>query len=124
MSWNGKYVLDDDGNPLEIEDVLMWAQWFETHERRVARDEVEGCVVSTVFLGLDHSFGPPGTTPILWETMIFGGPMDSQMWRYTSVDDARAGHAAALEELKRQLAAGITLSLDEGDKDDGTTHQS
>jgi hypothetical protein len=104
MASNGKYVLDDDGNPLEIDDVLIWGRWFETHDRHVALDVVEGCKVSTVFLGLDHSFG--SGPPVLWETMIFsgeGGPMDQAQWRYTSLEDARAGHAAALAELKHQL---------------------
>ena len=55
-------------------DVVTWGKWFEEHrEDRVVKQEIVGGVrVSTVFLGLDHSFG--GGDPLWFETMIFGGP--------------------------------------------------
>ena len=43
--------------------------------------------VSTVFLGLEMAFrdGPP----VLFETMIFGGPFDEQFqWRYHTKKEA------------------------------------
>lgn len=43
---------------------------FSPSSCRVMRTEIiDGVNVSTVFLGLDHSFG--GDEPILWETMVF-----------------------------------------------------
>lgn len=50
--------------------------------------------VSTVFLSLDHRFG--GRPPVLWETMTFGGPDDQHQRRYTSRDNAEAGHEEAV----------------------------
>ena len=66
-SW--RYILIGH-SPVPEPDLLAWAKWFETAERRVKLTHVLGLVrVSTVFLALDHSFydGPP----ILFETMTF-----------------------------------------------------
>jgi hypothetical protein len=49
--------------------------------------------VSTVFLGLDHSFGEG--PPQLFETMIFGGEHDEYQERYSTWDEAEAGHKKA-----------------------------
>jgi len=64
----------------------------------VAKTKVADWEVSTVFLGLDHSFGGP--PPVLWETMVFGipGGRDVQV-RYTSAADARDGHAGIVARL-------------------------
>jgi len=48
-------------------------------------------LASTVFLGLDHSFGQCKLS-VLWETMVFGGPHDKYCDRYTSRADADDGH--------------------------------
>ena len=59
--------------------------------------------VSTVFLmGINHAFGDE-VEPILFETMIFGGPMDQYQTRYSTWEEAEAGHAEALEELYQQM---------------------
>jgi hypothetical protein len=92
------YILDDRGEPVPTFDPLEWGRWFETAERHVAHDmdEGEGAAhvrVSTVFLGLDHNFWGNGP-PILWETLVFGGPLDGEMDRYTSRADALRGHQA------------------------------
>ncbi len=94
------YILKD-GEPVFEPDVLAWAAWFEANidKRAVARDELPGgVVVSTVFLSLDHSF--TGGTPVLWETMVFGGPMDAYLDRYRTKEAALEGHAAILEQVR------------------------
>lgn len=94
-----KYILRD-GKPEPFEgDFMEWAEWFEKADRHVAQDELPGGVrVSTVFLGVDHSFGGP--EPLLFETMIFGGKLDQEQWRYSTREEAEAGHAAALALAK------------------------
>ena len=82
-----------DGEPVEAE-LLEWAAWFETDERIIAKDMIGEVRVSTVFLGLDHSFG--SGPPVLWETMIFGGEHDQYQERYTSGVDAENGHLRAV----------------------------
>ena len=93
---SGRYILNDAGEPVEA-DLMTWARWFESSpDRVVARDEMpNGVTVSTVFLGLDHSFGSEGP-PVLWETIIFGGKHDGYMDRYRSHEAALQGHAFAV----------------------------
>ena len=63
------------------------------------RTELAGGVhVSTVFLSLNHAFGQG--PPVLFETMIFGGPHDDYQERYTTVEEAREGHRRAVELAK------------------------
>ena len=91
-----KYILDADGEPQMEPDTLKWGAWFETAERHVLHDKLpNGVRVSTVFLGLDHNFGMDGP-PVLWETMIFGGPHTDYQERYTSKSEAIKGHLHAL----------------------------
>jgi hypothetical protein len=105
----GRYTLDDDGNPVAEPDLFRWARWYETAERQVARDVLaDGHTISTVFLGLDHSFArllDDRAPPVLWETMVFNdyGALDGFDQRYTSRAEALEGHALALERLKRLL---------------------
>lgn len=69
---NYRYILVGQ-TPVPCEDLLEWGHWFETAERRVALTFVGDYEISTVFLGLDHSFLNRGE-PLLFETMIFFVP--------------------------------------------------
>lgn len=62
-----------------------------------------GISVSTVFLGMDHSYSDLGP-PILFETLVFGGSCDGNMDRYATWAAAEAGHAAMVEEARAALA--------------------
>lgn len=115
----GRYMLDADGRtPILARDLFEWARWFEDscgdERRRVGQTYLaDGAVmVSTVFLGLDHSFreGPP----VLWETMVFvevdpappnlKALAESHVERYTSWEAARAGHEAVVAAIEGTLA--------------------
>jgi hypothetical protein len=90
------FILDAASEPIVVHSVQEWADWFEYAEpkllRRVAFDKIGIAEVSTVFLGLNHDFTGQGL-PVLWETMVFGGPFDQEQRRYTSKAEALAGHA-------------------------------
>lgn len=92
------YWLGSDGEPVGTDDVLEWSKKFCHRDKQVAREDLGDVLLSTVFLGVDHAFGDG--PPVLWETMIFGGPRDQDQQRYTSREDALAGHAEWLKELK------------------------
>ena len=102
------YVLDADGQPLRCDDVLVWGDWMERSrdERMIARDRDEGSdgevVISTVFLGLDHNYYGEGP-PILWETMVFNGPLNHEMQRYWSREGALIGHQEMCEKVRAAL---------------------
>jgi hypothetical protein len=105
-----KYILDEHGNPKIEPDLITWATWYESGDnRRVARTQIGQATVSTVFLALDHSWS--GGPPVLWETMIFGGPATGEMMRYTSRAEALIGHAemvARCMDAERQMESKST----------------
>jgi hypothetical protein len=88
------YILDESNTPVAV-DLMAWVSFIDRDRNRVALDERGDVTVSTVFLGLDHSFG--FGPPVLWETMIFGGEHDQYQERYTSHADAVEGHKRAVE---------------------------
>lgn len=97
------FILDENHNHIQV-PLIKWAQWFENADRHVGNDrlkEVNEVHVSTVFLGIDHSFG--GDKPLLYETMIFGGKLDQQMERYSTWAEAEEGHKKWLEKAKTAL---------------------
>lgn len=107
----GKYILDERGEPVLCDDLITWARWFENGQNRVVnRTEllIEGVtvLVSTVFLGLDRSwdasFDPLTYRPTLWETMIFGGAHNLEVWRYKSLMEAEDGHQLAVLLAQRE----------------------
>jgi hypothetical protein len=89
--------------PVPAKDVLEWGEFFEDMtKRRVAEDTIEQpgsdpVRVSTVFLGIDHNWSDNGL-PLLFESMVFGGPLNELMVRYSTWNEAIAGHAVLLDE--------------------------
>lgn len=111
-------------------ELMEWAEWMETNKyrsratsgrsysapeedpTRVAHDRIGDSDISTVFLGLNHSFG---MGPDLWfETMVFGGELDGEQDRYTTWDEAVAGHAEMVSRVRN------TASSTSGEVTDGT----
>jgi hypothetical protein len=92
-----KYILDGTKPVLEP-DLMKWAKWFETANRRVAQSQINNVRISTVFLGLDHSWnGPP---PLLFETMVFGGKHDELQKRCSTWEEAEKQHNAACDLVR------------------------
>ena len=88
-------LVGKDPVPVELKD------WSCERLAIVERTEIGNVKVSTVFLGIDHSFGA-GSKPVLFETMIFGGKYDQYQVRYHTWDEARKGHQVAVELVKRK----------------------
>ena len=81
-------------------DIGKWGKWFEKTERHVKDETIDGVRVSTVFLGLDHSFGDG--PPLLFETLIFDGKLDGEMDRYTTWEEAEVGHKNMVDRVKAE----------------------
>lgn len=81
--------------PVTLEEMTDF--YFMEESRRIAETRVSKDIkVSTVFLGLDHSwFEDPA--PLWFETMIFGGKHDGSQWRWTTYSQAEKGHQLAVE---------------------------
>lgn len=92
---NMYYILDKDKQVVPV-DAKTWSDWFEKIENRRVEKTVlpNGYEVSTVFLGLDMSWG--GTTHQLFETIVFTSNIDrmeeKDMDRYSTWDQAVKGH--------------------------------
>ena len=95
MGISDKYILDGH-TPVICKDIMEWGESMKEH-RHVALLEEAGVRVSTVFLGIDHGFGD-GSPPILFETMIFGGEHDDYQMRYSTWEEAEAGHITACKK--------------------------
>jgi hypothetical protein len=93
------YILDENRQPVAVDDLINFGRWFQTADRRVARDVFCGPVdVSTVFLGIDHGFMSP--RPVLFETMIFGGRFDQEQHRFCTWEEAEAGHHSICDRVR------------------------
>jgi hypothetical protein len=92
-------ILDSPDEPA----VLVWAESFEGRREPIASTSIPGGRVSTIFLGLDHSFGMPGEPRELFESLPFinGAGREEYMQRYATYDEALEGHAAIVAELNK-----------------------
>ena len=88
-------------------DTYPTDSFFESEDHVVGKDIIDGQLISTVFLALDHSWN--GGPPLLFETMIFDGPHDQYMKRYSTYDEALKGHNKIVEVLKLNLNPNIVL---------------
>lgn len=83
------YYYDRNGEPLEL---MAWAHLMKNLDyKRVAYTEVGDARVSTVWMGVDHGIFGEGP-PLIFETMVFGGKLDQEQWRYSTEVLALAGH--------------------------------
>jgi hypothetical protein len=91
------YILDGK-NPVRCFDITKWGSQSKG-DKIIGKDEFGAVSVSTVFLGMDHSFN--GGTPVLFETMIFGGEYDQYQERYCTWGEAEKGHQIACELVNK-----------------------
>ena len=114
------YILNDKDEIVEVPDILTFAKWFETQKRFVAKDSVGKYDISTIFLGLDHSFGLG--EPLFFETMVFEKKLstskalskpiklkafkyhkslDDYTRRYSTKEEALKGHREIIKEVEK-----------------------
>lgn len=104
------YVTDINDVPRIERDQKKWAQFMERNQRVALSKLGDGrVVVSTVFLGLNHRFGPG--RPLLWETMVFGGPLDGEQYRYESRLDAMKGHVEMTDRARKAVVKTREIDL-------------
>ena len=88
-----------------VEETTDFVKAFES-DRSVAETRLGAgssrTRVSTVFLALDHRYSGDGP-PILFETMVFGGPCDGLQERYCTLQEAQEGHEAMVEHVRKTL---------------------
>jgi len=110
----GLYVLGENDEPKLCESIEEWGAFMgDPNNKRLVKVTLlaNGGRVSTVFLGADHSFG--NARPLLYETMVFvsdhshgvGEGLDGAMQRYTTRDEALAGHDKMVEMVYEEEPA-------------------
>ncbi len=95
-----RYVLDANDQPTPEPDLLTWAAWMgiDNHQTLV-REQVGRVRVSTIFLGLDHNWLSDDGHPLLFETFVHGGKLDGECERYSTKEQAIAGHARMVQRV-------------------------
>ncbi len=93
------YYILENGVPKPV-TFQEWGQWWENTDRTVAKTKIGKVLVSTVFLSLNHQWGYG--QPLLFETIVFGGLLDGEMERYSTLDEARVGHEAMVKRIRTE----------------------
>ncbi len=96
-----RYILKD-GKPIPV-SFEEWAKWFDTADRVIERTMLDdGTIIGTWFISYDSydSLWGDGTKPSLFETTVIGGELDGEMERYTTLSEAKAGHAEMVQRVK------------------------
>lgn len=108
---NPRYWILKGKKVIPTNDLLEWARFFENGDRVVEQTTlVEGVGVSTVFLGIDHFYRLNNPKPLIFETRVFGGPMNGEIDRYGTYTGAEAGHKKMVEKVKEALGADDSQS--------------
>ena len=85
-----------------IEDMIANYDLWTVKKTDILGDgDQEDVFVSTVFLGQDLSFGM-SDDPIVFETMIFGGPYNYTVRRFSSIEDAETCHDKFVEKIRKE----------------------
>jgi len=88
-------LYDKEGKPISME---QWSKLFEDKRYQILKQtQIGPLLVSTVWLGIDHSFGEH--PPLIFETMIFGTD-EEEIWRYASEEQALAHHDELCEQIR------------------------
>lgn len=110
---HGRYILVGQ-TPVPCEDILQWAEWMHQsesdHECQVKLSKVGPYFVSTVFLGVDHSYTRRGE-PQVFETAVWIPKPDAEDPvfnreflqfgnRCSTWLEAEAEHAKVIEEIR------------------------
>lgn len=112
---------------IPCDSLMEWVEWMQKNDRTVHKTTIEGALVSTVFLGMNHNF--TGGDPLLFETMVFrdegyNGTVDldvvckegesSNFWgdciRTSSWGEAEAAHKKIVEHVTKRFEKALEAS--------------
>jgi hypothetical protein len=102
----GRYYILRDGEVVEEPDYDTWSAWFESAFKDVelvAESRVGGSTVSTRFLGLNMTLDQDAP-PMVFETTVKGGWLDNRRERFSSLEEANAGHEAWVRRVEESDA--------------------
>jgi hypothetical protein len=82
--------------PVPVASLSEWQDYLRSADHQIAETIVGDAKISTNFSGFDLTFGEP---PLLFETMVLGGPHHGRMQRYSTWLEAVKGHDATVIEV-------------------------
>jgi hypothetical protein len=109
---SGNY--DIKGRPMTLDEFCAVERsdpngmWQRAH-RKTTVPEADA-EVSTVWLGMDHAWG--GGPPLIFESMVFGGNLDQEQVRYSTLAQAHAGHDDLVARVRAEADAFRELTVD------------
>ena len=97
------HYLEIGGELMPMDDLDVWTEAHYATDNQVALTRIDDeTVVSTVFLGLNHS--PEPGPPLIYETLLHGpegfAPPRIDEYRYFTRAEAREGHEKVVADLK------------------------
>ena len=109
-----RYILNGK-TPVLCDDLQNWAEYISVEVRRVKSTVTKNGWISSVFLGVDYSF-IKGGEPVLFETVIFYGPMDNCLMRCSTWDESEIQHDLMVKDcmrlkLRRKIRKKIKLQI-------------
>lgn len=105
-----KYVNYYDINGQKITRDEWLIHFINDSYKIIANDQIGKFRISTVWLGMDHSFGFEGPLQI-FETMVFDTTNKADTWqnidmeRYSTLEQAKAGHRIMVETYKNLISS-------------------
>ena len=100
----GRYYTLRDGEVVEEPDYAKWIDWYgKSYEkvRHVASTKVKYGTVATVFLALNMTLSKTDP-PLLFETRVNGGWLDDEWERFSTLEEAKAGHEAWAARVREE----------------------
>lgn len=102
MHWSREHAgFDRQGRPINV------GQWMTLHADLAylhvrASAVCEDVHVSTVWTGFASGWDE-NRQPLIFETMVFGGPMDEYAWKWATEADAIIGHDAVVDAVRERI---------------------
>lgn len=95
----GTYWILEGKTPVPCSDSAEWERWFEKADRTVAKDKINGYLVSTIFLGKSHTLE---AQPLLFQTLFFKPSWlsdETYVYCYATWEEALEGHKEIIKKL-------------------------
>ena len=88
-------IYDKEGKLITLDEYTA----LYTPEYKIIKQELAvNYFISTVWLGINHAFR--SAKPIIFETMVFDSYDEIYCKRYSTLEEAKAGHDSVVEDLK------------------------
>ena len=91
--------------PIAVESFMEWSLWLMSAQTTVMINEVKNSIVSTRFVGIDLNPGSCNSEskPMVFETLVMGGPLDGKRNFYPTWDEAIQGHLKIASQVFKLL---------------------